>query len=355
MLAFRNLAWWQWIALPVLVLIALLFGLLLSRITRAILGRLAARTAATWDDALVSRMAGPLNLAWMLVIIYGGLPWLELSQNVYTSSQRVLHALFLFTIFWVLWRSLDVVAQAIGDLRWSKEHPASRTLIPLGRRVSKVAVAAAAVVAFLSELGYPVASLVAGLGIGGLAFALAARSTLENLFGAFSIGADQPFREGDKVKIEDFIGTVEAIGLRSTRIRTLDRTIISMPNGKLADMRVESIAACDRLRLSCTLGLVYDTTAAQMRVVLAGLERVLREHPKIWPGEVVVRLTELAASSLDIEIMAWFQTTDLPEFRSIRQEVLLQFMEVVERAGSSFAFPTQTIHVASLPIQGTTK
>jgi MscS family membrane protein len=101
--------------------------------------------------------------------------------------------------------------------------------------------------------------------------------------------------------------------------------------------------------------LVYDTTAAQIRVVLAGLERVLREHPKIWPGEVVVRLKELAASSLDIEIMAWFQTTDLPEFRAIRQEVLLQFMEVVERAGSSFAFPTQTIHVASLPISGATK
>lgn len=355
MVVLRNLAWWHWVALPALVVLALLLGLLLSRITRTILGRLASRTAATWDDALVSRSAGPLTLAWTLAIIYGALPWLELSQKVFSRSQSVLHALFLVTFFWALWRSLDVVGQAIGELRWSKEHPASRTLVPLGRRLSKVAVAAAAVVAFLSELGYPVASLVAGLGIGGLAFALAARSTLENLFGAFSIGADQPFREGDNVKIEDFIGTVEAIGLRSTRIRTLDRTLISIPNGKLADMRVESIAACDRLRLSCTAGLVYDTTAAQMRVVLAGLERVLREHPKIWPGDVVVRLKELAASSLDIEIMAWFQTTDLTEFRAIRQEVLLQFMEVVERAGSSFAFPTQTIHVASLPLQGATK
>jgi MscS family membrane protein len=212
-------------------------------------------------------------------------------------------------------------------------------------RVGKVALVAVAAVALLSELGYPVASLLAGLGIGGLAVALAARSTLENLFGAFSIGADQPFREGDFVKIEDFVGTVETVGLRSTRIRTLDRTLISLPNGKLADMRIESFTARDRIRLACTLGLVYSTTSAQMREVLAGLEQVLRDHPKIWPDAVVVRFSALGASSLDIEIMAWFQTQDWGEFQVIRQDLLLQFMGIVERAGTSFAFPTRTVHV----------
>lgn len=185
-----------------------------------------------------------------------------------------------------------------------------------------------------------------GLGIQGLAVALAAQKTVENLFGAFSIGIDQPFREGDFVHIDDFVGTVEAIGLRSTRFRTLDRTVVSLPNGRLADMRLESFTARDRLRLATVIRLVYETSASQVRTVLAGFERVLLEHPKIWTDAVVVRFSELAAAALNIEIMAWFRTSDWSEFQRIRQDVLLQFMDVVERAGTSFAFPTSTIHIA---------
>jgi MscS family membrane protein len=224
--------------------------------------------------------------------------------------------------------------------------PASRALVPLGARAAKVVLLAIAIIAALSLFGYPVASLVAGLGIGGLALALAAQKTVENLFGAFSIGVDQPFREGDFVRIDDFVGTVEAIGLRSTRFRTLDRTIISIPNGRLAEMRLESFSERDRLRLAAVVGLVYETSASQLRATLSGFEAVLRAHPMIWPDAVVVRFREFAASSLDIEIMAWFLTTDWGEFQRIREEILLQFMEVVERAGSSFAFPTQTVHIA---------
>jgi MscS family membrane protein len=156
---------------------------------------------------------------------------------------------------------------------------------------------------------------------------------------------DAPFRVGEFVKVEDFVGTVEAIGLRSTRIRTLDRTVVAIPNGRLAEMRLESFSARDRMRLACTLGLVYQTTAAQMRRVLEGLEDVLRSHPLIWPKAVVVRFKEFGPSSLDIEVMAWFQTADWPEFQLVRQEVLLEFMGVVEQAGTTFAFPTRTVHV----------
>jgi MscS family membrane protein len=214
-------------------------------------------------------------------------------------------------------------------------------------RMAKILVLVLAALTLLSELGFSVTSLIAGLGIGGLALALAAQKTVENLFGAFSIGADQPFREGDFVRIEEFVGTVEAIGLRSTRIRTLDRTLISIPNGKLADMRLESLTERDRMRLACIIGLVYSTTAAQMREALEGFERVLRSHPRIWPDAVVVRFKEFGDSSLNIEIMAWFQTRQWSEFQLMRQEVLLQFMDVVEKAGSSFAFPTRTIHVVN--------
>lgn len=147
------------------------------------------------------------------------------------------------------------------------------------------------------------------------------------------------------MKVDDFVATVETIGLRSTRFRTLDRTLVSLPNGRLADMRLESFSERDRMRLSTVVGLVYETSAERMRAVLAGLERVLRAHPMIWPDAVVVRFSELAASSFSLEVMAWFNTREWSEFQAIRQELLLQFMDFVEQAGTAFAFPTRTLHV----------
>jgi MscS family membrane protein len=120
-----------------------------------------------------------------------------------------------------------------------------------------------------------------------------------------------------------------------------------MPTGKLADSRVETFAARDRIRLATTIRLVYGTTAAQLREVLSGIEGALRAHPLIWPDTVVVRLFEIAKSSIDIEVQAWFLTTEWNEFRAIRQEMLLQFMEVVERSGTRFALPAQTVHVVA--------
>jgi MscS family membrane protein len=344
-----ELVRWQWLAIPLLLAFAWLVGSLASRIVLSFLGRLAARTQADWDDVILDRTGAPLTVASALALFGLVLPSLGLTPPAQASLYGWLRAALVLVLFWTLWRLVDVARDLVSRSAWARSAPSSRSLVPLGARTSKVVVLAIAGVAFLSLLGFPVASLIAGLGVGGLALALAAQKTVENLFGAFSIGVDQPFREGDFVKIDDFVGTVEAIGLRSTRFRTLDRTIVSLPNGKLADMRLESFTARDRLRLATVIGLVYETTAGQMREVLAGFERVLRAHPKIWPDAVVVRFQEFAASSLDIQIMAWFQTADWGEFQLIRQEILLQFMEVVEQAGSSIAFPTQTLHIASAP------
>jgi MscS family membrane protein len=240
---------------------------------------------------------------------------------------------------------VDSAVESVRESRWGMIESSTRSLVQIGQRLAKAILAALVLVAVLAELGYPVAGLVAGLGIGGLALALAAQKTVENLFGSLALAVDRPFGVGDFVRIEDLVGTVEVVGLRSTRIRTLDRTLVTIPNGRLADMRLESFTARDRMRLACTIGLVYGTTLAQMRRVLDGLEEVLRSHPLIWPDAVVVRFKEFGASSLDMEVMAWFQTSQWPEFQLIRQEVLLRFMEVVERAGTSFAFPTRTIRV----------
>jgi MscS family membrane protein len=199
------------------------------------------------------------------------------------------------------------------------------------------------------ELGYPAASVLAGLGIGGLALALAAQKTVENLFGSVSLAADEAIRIGDSVKIDNLQGTVEGIGLRSTRVRTPDRTLVTIPNGLLAGQRIESLTARDRMRLACTLGLAYGTSSAQVRQVLADCERILRAQPKLWPHDLSVRFKELSGSSLDVEIGAWFETT-WEEFTLIRQEVLLQFLEAVEGAGTRLASPAQTINVVTAPV-----
>ncbi len=346
-----GVLWWQCLGAIPLLFLAWLLGHTAARVLQSAFMAAARRTATTWDELVLDRIGAPLSATCSLIALTVLLPILALSGSVTDAVHRDVRVALYAVLFWAIWRMIEVGRQMLAESAWAVRMPSSRSLVPLGARLTKLVVAAFALVAILSSLGFPVASLIAGLGIGGLALALAAQKTVENLFGAFSIGIDQPFREGDFVKVADFVGTVEAIGLRSTRFRTLDRTIVTLPNGKLADMRLESYSARDRMRLSMVVGLVYETTGEQMRMVLAGLERSLRAHPKIWSDAMVVRFSEFAASSLNIEIMAWFQTPEWSEFQKIRQEVLLKFMDVVESAGTSFAFPTTTVHLASTPAE----
>jgi MscS family membrane protein len=190
-----------------------------------------------------------------------------------------------------------------------------------------------------------VTSVLAGLGLGGLALALGAQKTLENVFGAFALAVDQPFREGDFVKVGDLMGTVESIGLRSTRVRTLERTVVTIPNGKLSELHLESFAPRDQIRLTTTLGLVYSTSAAQVQQVRDEVEKLLHAEQKVVSGTVLVRLAALGSSSLDLEVSAYFQVTDFNEFRVIRERVLLAMLRVVEKANTALAYPTSTVQV----------
>jgi len=348
---FRNdgllgLTWFQWLVLVAIVALATVFGVFAGRLLRAVVGRIVRRTRASWDDVLLARLAGPLSAALGLALAAALVPIVELTPYASGWAYRVIRAGFFAVFFWSLFRLVDVGFHLLGDSMWARSGP-SRSLIPLGSRIAKFGILAIAVVAVLSDLGYPVGSLIAGLGIGGLALALAAQKTVENLFGAFSIGVDQPFRVGDTVRVEDFQATVERIGLRSTRFRTLDRTIVTLPNGKLADSRIESYTARDRIRFATVLGLAYGSTEAQVREVLDGFARVLREQPKLFPEGVTVLLRGLGSSAIEVEVTAWFQTEDYGEFQGIRQEILLQFLRVVEKAGTKLAFPTQTVHLVN--------
>lgn len=342
----RFIATSPWAITCAAVVLAYLIGRIIVRVARPLLAHLAGRTASEWDDRLVHLMASPLSLVLALQTLRMASPWLPLDQRVRATLGETVGLITTLAVLWTAFRAIDLARSVFERRSWAVDRPSSRSLLAIGSRFAKVTVLVVGGIVALAQLGVSVASLVAGLGIGGLAVALAAQKTLENLFGTLSIGIDQPMREGDFVKLYNLVGTVEQIGLRSTRIRTLDRTIITVPNGELANQRIESYTVRDRLRLHTAIGLTYGTTAQQMRDILAALEAILRRHPKIWPDTLVVRFKELAASSLNIEIMAWFQTTDWTEFQAIRQDVLLDFMAAIERCGGSLAFPTQTIHVA---------
>jgi len=340
-----GLLGWQWLALPVVLLVAWLLGSLASRLTRAVLGRVARRTSSPWDDAILARIGQPLTAAWAIAAMFALLEFLHLGVNAEEQLHRWLEAGGLVVFFWALSRTVDVAHQMVTRSRWIQDHPTTRGLLQLGSKLAQIFLLATGVVALLSQLGYPVASLVAGLGIGGLAVALAAQKTLENLFGALALGADQPFREGDFVSVEGLQGTVESIGLRSTRLRTLERTLVTIPNGKLAEMRLETFAVRDRLRFHCTLGLSLSTTAAQLRNVLAGLEAALRAHAKLWPEGSSARLKEIGAHGLVLEINAYFATTNWDELTLIREQMLIEFMAVIERSGTTLAIPASLVRL----------
>jgi MscS family membrane protein len=334
------------------VVAAFIAGRIIVRLARPVLARAAGRTAADWDDRLVQLMASPLSLVLALQALRIASSWLPLDARGTSTLGDVIAVVTALAVLWTAFRGIDLARGMLERRSWAVDRPSSRSVLSIGARLAKAAMLVIAGITALAALGVSVASLVAGLGIGGLAVALAAQRTLENLFGTLSLGIDQPMREGDTVKLYDFVGTVEQIGLRSTRIRTPDRTVITIPNGVLATQRIESFAVRDRLRLVTTLGLTHSTTAAQVRAILADLEAVVRKQPKVCQDTVAVRFKDLGASSLDIEISALLQTTDGAELDLIRQDALLAFMAAIEQHGSAIAQRAPTIQIVA-PAQPT--
>jgi MscS family membrane protein len=339
--------WWQWLALPALLALALGLGRALGAFTSAILQRLSLRTATDWDERLLARTSPALTLLWAIAIVAVLQPRLALPSDTDHIVRSLLGGAATLAVFWALWRSVDVWSEFLMQRPWAKDSPSTRSLLSVTRNFVKIFVAVGGLVATLAALGYPVATVLAGLGIGGLALAFGAQKTIENLFGSVSLAADQTFRVGDFVKVGSFTGNVERIGMRSTRIRTLDRTVVTIPNGQLADMQIEDFASRDRIRFTATVSLVYGTSEAQVRRVLAEIEAMLRANPKVWPGPVA-KLLGFSPSSVDLELQFWFATSDYDEFRELRQETLLGIMKIVAEAGTSLS-PAQTVHIARRP------
>jgi len=214
-------------------------------------------------------------------------------------------------------------------------------VLPLGRQVLKLTIFLIAILAVLNAWGYNTNAILAGVGVGGIAVALAAQKTIEDLFGGVSVISDRPVLVGDVCRFGDRTGTVMHIGLRSTRIRTPDRTVVSIPNGQFATMTLENISGRDKIWFHPTLNLRRDTTSGQLLQVLASLREILTTHPKVETGKIPVRFIGVGAYSLDVEVMAYVKTVDFDEFLAVQQELLLRILQAVEQAGTRLAVPLQ--------------
>ena len=222
----------------------------------------------------------------------------------------------------------------------------SASVLRLVRRALDGLVLFASVLLALNHFGVNVTAALAGLGVGGIAVALAAQKTLENVIGGISLIADQVVRVGDFLKLGDVVGTVEQVGLRSTRIRTLDRTLVSMPNGQIANMSLETFSVRDKFWFHHVVGLRYQTTSEQVQSITAGIRTLLTQEPRIEPESVRVRLLRFGAYSMELDLFAYIVARDWNHFLEIQEQLLVHIMNEIEQARAQIAIPSQTLYLS---------
>lgn len=331
---------WRVLALFLLALALGALSRLLSRLALLCSEPLLKRVLPKTNRSVLAEFIGPLALLLAVVLFRGGMGWLSPSATLHLFLTRTLTVLFFAALFWLIIEIVDLFA---GRLRVTlrTNHPGFYTVLPLASRLIKLVVLALMIVAVLSSWGYNTTTILAGLGVGGIAIALAAQKTLENLFGGVAVITDRPVSVGDYCKFGDKEGTVEDIGLRSTRVRAPDRTLVTVPNGQFSSMTIENISARDKMLFHFTLNLHRDTTPDQVRALLGAIQTILTENPKLEAGNVPVHLSAVGKDSLDLEISAMVRTRDGDQFAQIQQDLYLRILDAVAAVGTTVARPAQ--------------
>jgi MscS family membrane protein len=330
---------WQWIGLILIVLAAWLLCYLGLRIVAMAAGR----TRSPYSNWI--RVSGPVVSA---LIVDAALTILVEDINltgdvltvVFTSGRIIL----LLLAGWAVWRACMAFAATVLSTANLSKGRIDASLVHVMAGLAAIITATTLFIAGLRDLGVDAIPLLGGLGVGGLAVALAMRPTLENLISGIILFSDKPVREGDFCSFGSHMGTIENIGVRSVRVRGRDRTIIAIPNAKFADMELINWSKCDRMLIRTTLNLRYETSEDQLRHVLIGIREMLLAHPRLAPSPARARFIGFGESSLNIDLMAHALTSDWNEFHAIREDVYLRTMEIVRTSGTSFAFPSQTIY-----------
>ncbi|MDJ0852879.1 MAG: mechanosensitive ion channel family protein [Myxococcota bacterium] len=338
---FLGLPLWEWVGLLGVVvaafLVTWLVGLTLSGVVR-----LARRPEIT---SLADRLRWPFRL---LVFCILGRNLVEpLGPTVGLRSILETQTLVIVAIAWFAMRIGDILVERAAKRLRERGQPTAEMLGRPTRNLVRVLVVLLALVVWLDHLGVRVTTLVAGLGIGGLAVALAAQRPIEDLIGAFTIYSTQPVRVGDFCRFGASLGTVEEIGLRCTRVRTLDDTVLTVPNGDFAKLHVDNFAERRKIWYHPKFHLRYETTPDQIRCILVEVREILFAHPKVDPDPARIRFVGFGDWSLDLEVFAYVETSDYGEYLEIAEDLNLRIMDVVLAAGSRFAIPSQTTYLES--------
>lgn len=332
---------WRWIGLALMALAIAGMARVFSRIGLALAERATKRFGPKAAHGVTEILWPPLLWLICLALFRAGMEWICPEGPLRLYMERGLTLAFFLGLAWLAARLIDLGLERLRSTMLARHKEFSSSVLPLASRLVKLAVLLLAIAAVLSAWGYNATAILAGLGVGSIAIALAAQKTIENFFGGVSVISDRPVSVGDFCKVGDRMGTIEDIGLRSTRIRTLDRTMVSVPNGQFSSMTLENFEKRDKMLFHVTLNLRRDSTPDQVRAVLQSIARILAENSKVEAGAFPVRFVGVGTYSLDIEIFVYVLTRDYDEFLRTQQDLLLKILDAVKDAGTALALPTQ--------------
>lgn len=341
-----GIALFEWLAVFVGMPLFYLLTTLLNRVLSRLVGHWRRRLYKKPDLPNPNVLAAPIRILLLAAVIRWLLTKLSLpllARQFWGSTASII------TIAGCVWLLILLTGRVEGYIsrRLEVRHLTGATsVLRLGRRAIDGLLAFAGVLVTLNYFGVKLTAALAGLSIGGIAVAFAAQKTLENVIGGVSLTLDRAVRMGDTVKVGDTVGTVDNIGLRSTRLRTMERTVVSVPNGQIANLSIENFSVRDRFWFHPILRLGYATTSGQMQAVLSSIRSLLEETRLVDPASVRVRFLNFGASSLDVEVFAYILARDWDQFLEIQEGLLLRIMGCVEAVGTQIALPSQTIFIA---------
>ena len=333
------------------ILIFVLFWAFKGTITKAVvklLTKLLNRSRQIADQSTLRFVLGPLKhflaisgLYLALMNLHPGAGWSDFFLKVYRIAVIVLISIVLLRLCDC---ASDNLFQPFGKQE-ELENRLNKTLMTLLKKAAKVLILIIAGIAVLSETGINVATLITGIGLGGLTIALAAQDTAQNLFGGLVILLDKPFQVDDWISTPDIEGVVEDITFRSTRVRTFPNALVVVPNSTLVSSPITNWSRMNKRRASFTVGLTYNTTEAQLHRCISRITEMINQNPEVLADDTVVAFNSFQDSSLEISVLFYTRATSFSAFQKIKEQVNYGIMKIVEEEGASFAFPTQTVYL----------
>jgi MscS family membrane protein len=345
---YLGLHTWQLVYMVLLALGALMAGLMAQRLVADRFVGIARRAKIELKPDVVRATRGPLTIFAIGLVALWGIPDLQLG----VQSSRVL--LFIATgatsvsVVLVASRVVDIVSEFFGRRAEATESRLDDQVIPLASRAVKTAIWIFGLVVIIQNLGVDVTGLVAGVGVGSLAFALAAQDTVENLFGSVTIFTDRPFQIGDWVVIDGAAeGVVEEVGFRSTRIRTFSGSVVSVPNAKVANSTIDNVGERRFRRVKITVGLTYGTSVDAMNAFVEGIRAHLKENPAVADTTCEVHFTQFGASALEVMLYFFLDVPDWTQELDAKAQINCEIMRIAERESVEFAFPSLSVYMPS--------